>query len=153
MKVLQFAFDTDPDNIYLPDHYTKNCVVYTGTHDNDTTVGWYMHLDIEIRRFVTSFIRSQSGSQPADSAKAPEFGAKTAARSLVQIALRSVADTCIIPLQDHLLLGSSARVNTPGTTGDNWNWRMEDDMFTEEVAAYILMLTKESGRLQTSKRF
>ena len=148
MKVLQFAFDTDPNNIYLPDHYPKNCVVYTGTHDNDTTVGWYMHLDKEIRRFVTNFIRSQSGGRPEESAKAPEFGAKTAARSLVQIALRSVADTCIIPLQDHLLLGSSARVNTPGTTGDNWNWRMDDDMFTDEVAAYILMLTKESGRLQ-----
>jgi 4-alpha-glucanotransferase len=105
-----------------------------------------MQLDTRLRRFVTSYIRKQSGSQPQNAEKAPEFGAKTATRSLVAIAFRSKADTCIIPIQDHLLLGSSARVNTPGTTGDNWNWRMDADAFNDELISYILSLTKETGR-------
>lgn len=146
MKVLQFAFDGNMDNPYLPENYTENCVVYTGTHDNDTTVGWYNSLDMDIRRTVTSFIRSQSGRQPDSHFKAPVFDAGTAARSMVSIAMRSRAETCIIPVQDHLLLGSEARVNVPGTTGDNWTWRMREGMMDDDIISYIKMLTRESGR-------
>ena len=109
-------------------------------------------MDMRIRRFVTAFIRSQSGSQPDVARKAPEFGAKTSAKSLVQIAFRSAANTCIIPLQDYLLAGSSARINTPGTTGDNWNWRADMELFNDELISYILLLTKESGRLQRENK-
>jgi 4-alpha-glucanotransferase len=147
MKVLQFAFDGDPQNLYLPEHYTENCVAYSGTHDNDTTAGWYGSLDREIRKKVTAYLRSRSGSQPEESMKAPEFGVKAATWSLVDAVMRSCAETCIIPLQDYLLYDSSARINVPGTTGDNWCWRMREGAFGEETISYILALTKGTGRL------
>ncbi|MBQ9179417.1 MAG: 4-alpha-glucanotransferase [Firmicutes bacterium] len=146
MKVLQFAFDGNEANPYLPANYEEDCVVYTGTHDNDTTRGWYHGLGSDVRRNVTRFIRAQNGRQD-DADKAPEFNSKSAAISLVSIAMRSKARTCIIPLQDYMLLGSEARVNTPGTTGDNWRWRMYADSFDDNLAEYILQLTRETGRI------
>lgn len=146
MKVLQFAFDNDPNNLYLPENYEENCVVYTGTHDNDTTAGWYESLSQDEKRGITAYIRSKSGWQGESSLKAPEFGAKTAASALVQIAMNSRAETCIIPVQDYLLLGSEGRINVPGTTEDNWKWRMDKDAITDGVISYIRMLTKEAGR-------
>ena len=149
MKVLQFAFDGNPDNPYLPENYTENCVAYSGTHDNDTTAGWYGSLDRKTRKKVTAYLRSCSGSQPKSSVKAPEFGVRAAVRSLVAAVMISPANTCIIPLQDYLLYDSGARINTPGTTGDNWCWRMRGDAFDEDTISYILSLTKGTGRFNS----
>ena len=147
MKVLQFAFDNDPHNPYLPTNFTRHCVVYTGTHDNNTTRGWYASLDLNARKQVTAYIRSQMGSHPIQSVKAPVFGASQAAVSLTEVALHSIADLCIIPMQDHLLLGSEARVNVPGTVGGyNWSWRMAPNAFTNELVKYIGQLTSDSLR-------
>ena len=147
MKVLQFAFDNDPHNPYLPTNFTRHCVVYTGTHDNNTTRGWYASLDVGTRKQITAYIRSLMGSHPIQSVKAPVFGASQAAVSLTELALHSIADLCIIPMQDHLLLGAEARVNVPGTVGGcNWSWRMAPDAFTDELAEYIGQLTSDSRR-------
>ena len=147
MKVLQFAFDSDGANPYLPENYKDSCVVYTGTHDNDTTAGWYKELVPDMKKRVTAYLRRSAGAVEEKSTKAPVFDPKTAAISLVSLAFRSKADICIIPLQDHLLLGSEGRVNTPGTVGPNWRWRMKEGAFTDDIADYVLELTKESGRL------
>ena len=147
MKVLQFAFDGDPHNPYLPTNFDRHCVVYTGTHDNNTTRGWYTSLGNDTKKQITAYIRAQMGCHPIQSVKAPIFGASQAAVSLTEVALHCIADLCIIPMQDHLLLGSEARVNTPGTVGSfNWSWRMVPDAFTPELAEYIGQLTSDSGR-------
>lgn len=147
MKVLQFAFDSDGANPYLPENYGSDCVVYTGTHDNDTTAGWYGKLEAEQKKKITSYLRRSAGAVEEKSTKAPVFDPKTAAVALVSLAFRSRADLCIIPVQDHLLLGSEGRINVPGTVGTNWRWRMKRGAFTDEAAEYALDLTKESGRL------
>ena len=151
MKVLQFAFDSDGANPYLPDNITDNCVMYTGTHDNDTTRGWYMSLDSEEKKKVTAYIRGRSGAVSEKSAMAPEFPSKQAAMSLILLAMESRADTCIIPMGDCLLADSTFRINTPGTVGDNWRWRMGENVFTDHLASYFLQITKASGRAVQSR--
>ena len=111
-KVLQFGFDGDPGNIYLPENYPENCVVYTGTHDNDTTVGWFEGLEDWEREPILRYL----GIERPD--------ADEVCDALIEKALTSRADLCIIPLQDYLHLGSEARTNIPGTVGDNWCWRL-----------------------------
>lgn len=135
MKVLQFAFDSREDGDYLPHNYTNNCVVYTGTHDNDTIIGWYDNLAEEDKR--TSHIYLNNWETPED-----EIG-----WDFICMAMRSVADTCIIPMQDYLGFGSEARINTPSTLGGNWTWRMEEEDFTEELAARIKELTQVCARI------
>lgn len=135
MKVLQFAFDTSENSDYLTYKYDRNCVVYTGTHDNDTTMGWYEHLtdwdrDVALR-YMNSF-HTPKEEQHWD---------------LISLAMRSVADTCIIPVQDYLGLGSEARINTPSTLGDNWKWRMGKNAFSDELKGRIWHMTKLYGRL------
>ena len=135
MKVLQFAFDTSENSDYLTYKYDRNCVVYTGTHDNDTTVGWYEHMtdwdrDVALR-YMNSF-HTPKEEQHWD---------------LISLAMRSVADTCIIPVQDYLGLGSEARINTPSTLGDNWKWRMSKNAFSDELKGRIWHMTKLYGRL------
>ena len=112
MKILQFAFDGDPDNAYLPANYTgSNWVVYTGTHDNATCVGWWQSLGEEERRRVESCL--------GEAVHAPGW-------QLLRLALESPADLAIVPLQDLLHLDDGARFNTPGTTEGNWQWRLHD---------------------------
>ena len=135
MKVLQFAFDTSENSDYLTYKYDRNCVVYTGTHDNDTTVGWYEHLtdwdrDVALR-YMNSF-HTPKEEQHWD---------------LISLAMRSVADTCIIPVQDYLGFGSEARINTPSTLGDNWKWRMSKNAFSDALKGKIWHMTKLYGRL------
>lgn len=110
MRILQFAFGSGPGNAYLPHNHIRNCVVYTGTHDNDTTAGWYRGLDSRERRAVDDYL-GREGKEPA--------------RDLVRAALMSVADTVILPFQDLLSLPSSARMNVPGRADGNWEWRFE----------------------------
>lgn len=133
MKILQFAFDSREDSDYLPHNYDKNCVVYTGTHDNDTTVGWYHTFKRSDRMFAKKYLNIKS--------------TKRVEMEFVRAALASVADTAIIPMQDYLGLGSEARINTPSTLGDNWKWRMEDGEFTEELAKEMYTLSKLYGRI------
>ena len=112
MKILQFAFDADNDSEYLPHHYNNNCVVYTGTHDNDTTLGWYCTLHRKDKKFADAYLQTGRSKKEVQWA-------------FIRAAIASVADTAIIPMQDYLGLGSEARINTPSTLGENWQWRME----------------------------
>jgi 4-alpha-glucanotransferase len=122
MKVLQFAFDSDEGNLYLPHNYqTPNCIVYTGTHDNDTTIGWYLSPDIpetskdRARRYANI---SENGQFNWD---------------LIRIAFSSIAKTAITPLQDILGFGADCRMNTPSTCNGNWRWRCAPEFLTDDI--------------------
>jgi len=110
MKILQFAFGGDDHNPYLPAHHEPDSVVYTGTHDNDTTLGWFEHADEHVRQHVLSVLKTT----PAD-----------ITWSMIEAALASPAMLSVIPMQDLLELGSEAKFNTPGTLENNWCWRLE----------------------------
>ncbi len=116
MRVLQFAFDGDPSNTHLPQHHERHCVVYTGTHDNDTTVGWAGDLDDRTRVRVRQYLVGPQDEMPCP---------------LTRTALASVANLAVIPMQDLLGLGSAARMNVPGRPGDNWAWQLRGDVFEE----------------------
>ena len=135
MKVLEFAFDPREKSDYLPHTYEKNCVVYTGTHDNETLVQWYKGLDEESRAFAEAYMNNAA---TPDKEKYWDF---------VRMAMMSVADTCVIPLQDYLGLDKEARINKPSTLGGNWLWRMTEEMLTDEVIEKIRRLTEISARL------
>lgn len=132
MKILEFAFDSNEDNDYLPHNYEKNCVVYTGTHDNDTVKGWIDTLKKEDKSYVKDYLGVSS--------------LKNVNWDLIRLGMASVADTCIIPMQDYLGLGSEARMNVPSTLGTNWQWRMKENSYSGELAAKIAKLTKTYGR-------
>jgi 4-alpha-glucanotransferase len=119
MRVLQFGFDGSGDNPHLPHMHEHDSVVYTGTHDNDTTLGWYSHLDAATRARVDFFLRATPGYMPD---------------ALIRAALGSVGALAVVPIQDILALGSEARLNTPGTTLGNWGWRLPADALTAERA-------------------
>ena len=119
MRVLQFAFSGDPDNPHLPSNYVENTVAYTGTHDNDTTKGWYEALPETARSAVDRL-----------------FGATSdPARRAIEIVFESVARTAIVPMQDVLGLGSNARMNVPGERDGNWQWRCPSDALTGALAS------------------
>ena len=134
MKILQFAFDSREESDYLPHNYGHNCVVYTGTHDNDTTLGWYEKL-VEIdKEFCDRYLNLKK-------CKKEELKWE-----FIRAAFASVADTAVIPMQDYLGLGSEARVNTPSTLGDNWKWRMKKGAFTAKLAGQMREMTETYGR-------
>jgi 4-alpha-glucanotransferase len=135
MKVLQFAFDSGPDNPYLPHNLIRDCVVYTGTHDNDTTLGWWRSLSEERRREVCAYLGQDAPSIPW---------------ALIHMAMTSVADLCIIPLQDLLELGNEARMNHPGHLEENWSWRFPPGALTENLTRRFGELTRISGRAPES---
>ena len=132
MKILQFAFDSREESDYLPHNYTANSIVYTGTHDNDTTVGWFEKLNRKDKAFAKKYLNIRSN--------------KDAQWAFIRAALASVSDTCIIPIQDYLGLGTEARINMPSTLGMNWKWRMLPGQFTGELAAKMSDMTKLYGR-------
>lgn len=134
MKILQFAFDSREESDYLPHNYSGNCVVYTGTHDNDTTRGWYRALSAADRNFARRYLDIPRGKKEVEW----EF---------IRAALASVADTAIIPMQDYLGLGGEARINLPSTLGNNWRWRMRGDACAPQLAERIREMTKLYGRL------
>ena len=138
MKILQFAFDPREESDYLPHNYPKNCVVYTGTHDNDTVNGWIAALGRKDLAFAKKYIGVKRTSDICS--------------SLIRTALASVADTAIIPLQDYLELGSEARINTPSTLGGNWEWRVVVDACTPELSARMLDLAQTFGRIVKTKK-
>ena len=139
MKILQFAFDSREESDYLPHNYTHNCVVYTGTHDNDTVMGWYDTLKGADKKLCDDYLRLKNADgEPIPREQIPwEF---------VRAAMSSVADMAIIPMQDYLGLGSEARINIPSTLGTNWMWRMGNGDFTKELAGRIRSMTKLYGR-------
>jgi len=125
MKILQFAFGGDRDNPYLPDNYEKNCVVYTGTHDNDTTLGWSKQLRDDEKNYIYDYLGNPSTSLHC---------------ALIQAALASVANLAVIPMQDILELDSEHRMNIPGTTEGNWQWRFQWDQLSPERAQRLAHL-------------
>lgn len=132
MKVLQFAFGGEADNPYLPHNYANpNCVVYTGTHDNDTTRGWFASLGDAERSHVLRYLQTDGSHISED---------------LMRLALNSTAQIAIVPLQDVLDLGSEARVNTPGAPEGNWAWRLTAEQLDPGRAACLAELTTLYGR-------
>lgn len=132
MKILQFAFDSDAHNPYLPHNHIRNCVVYTGTHDNDTTLGWFEQSPEDVRHRVMSYLGNSREEMPL---------------ALVRSALASVAHLTVIPLQDLFSLGSEHRMNTPGTiSSDNWRWRFDWDMCPDQLVTYLRELCEIYGR-------
>ncbi len=131
MKILQFAFDGDVDNPFLPHHFPENCVVYTGTHDNDTTVGWWMASDEATRHEARSYL----GVDGSD-----------IAWDLIRSGWHSQALLSIAPLQDLLRLDTSARMNVPGEPAGNWSWRLTGELVPNEVIASMQDLNSTTGR-------
>ena len=134
MKILQFAFDSSETNDYIPYNFTKNCVVYTGTHDNDTVKGWFKMAKPEDRRYVLDYMHSSGKNIAAD---------------FLRLAWASVAKMAIVPMQDLLGLGTEARMNLPGTTINNWMWRMKEGQMTNDLAERLGRMTEVYGRSRT----
>lgn len=144
MRILQFAFGNDAKaEDYRPHNYPPNCVVYTGTHDNDTTVGWFW---------------SEPGKDSTRTAEDIEKERKTILDyvgtdgkeihwDLINLAQRSKANTTVFPLQDLMGLGTEARMNVPGTKSNNWRWRFTWDMLTPEIKARMRQSTESTGRI------
>jgi 4-alpha-glucanotransferase len=140
MRVLQFGFSERAAHNYLPHRYVTNTVVYTGTHDNDTTLGWWQHGVTETERHA---VYCYLNPAPND-----------VVWTLIRAASSSVADVCIFPVQDVLTLGSEARMNTPSTPENNWTWRMAPDALSSEQAhglAQLAELTDRDGWVEPPK--
>lgn len=133
MKILQYAF-TSWNSIYLPYKHINNCVVYPGTHDNMTMRGWLEDITEGERNFVKRYIRSGNY----------DYGAIV--WDLICECYKSVADLCIIPIQDYIVKGNEARINTPGVAAGNWQWRMKPNFLSKELASSIHELTATYGR-------
>ena len=137
MKVLQFAFDADDvgaANDYLPHNYNNNCVVYTGTHDNETISGWFAGLSQEGKKQVRDYLCDYY---------TPD---KQMHKVLISTAMASVAKDCIVPMQDYLGLDNTARMNQPGTVGFNWRWRLLPGQITDSLAWEIRSMVRRYGR-------
>lgn len=138
MKIVHFAFGSDPGNPYLPFNYQPNCLVYTGTHDNDTTIGWYERLSDYERDSLLNYLGciSHQGIH----------------WDLIRVAMSSVAVLSIIPLQDLMGLGTNARMNAPGKAEGNWGWRYRSEMLSDEIRDRFASLTHLFGRAPQRKR-
>jgi len=131
MKVLQFAFDGGPDNPYLPFHHSRDSVVYTGTHDNDTTLGWYESLDEGARTHVDDYLGRSEEPMPWP---------------MIRAALASRADLAVIPMQDLMGLGGEHRMNRPGVPLGNWQWRFQWDELDDALPTRVADLVALYGR-------
>ena len=131
MKILQFAFDGSSDNLYLPHNHEKNSVVYTGTHDNDTTLGWFNALNDHDKYYLYEYLGFSKTSMPF---------------TLIGTALSSVANLAIIPMQDILELDSDHRMNVPGTCEGNWTWSFNWGQVTENRSRHLSALIKLFAR-------
>jgi 4-alpha-glucanotransferase len=131
MKVFQFGFDAGREHVFLPHNYPVNCVAYTGTHDNDTAMGWFANAPKTERRFAMQYLNSDG---------------KHFAWDLIAMLWDSRADLVVAPLQDFLELGTEARMNYPGRPLGNWGWRVQPDALTDELAEKIADLNKQTNR-------
>jgi len=136
MKILEFAFDSSEANDYLPHNYPKNCIVYTGTHDNDSVAAWFHSVSEEDQALVLEYLNSSG---------------KEITWDFVRLAWASVALTAIAPMQDLLGLNESARMNLPGTITGNWLWRAKSTDFTPDLATRLARLTELYGRARKLK--
>jgi 4-alpha-glucanotransferase len=133
MKILQFAFDSDRANGFLPYNYTnRNCIVYTGTHDNDTTVGWFNERSPEAQTNVVDYLGY--------------VGNDGIHWAMIRLALSSVGNTAVFPFQDILGLGTDAKMNTPSQATGNWSWRCREEAFNAELSGRLKYLTYLYGR-------
>jgi 4-alpha-glucanotransferase len=131
MKILQFAFEGGASNPYLPHRHVANAVVYTGTHDNDTTLGWFESCGESLQHHVLDYLGHPSEPMPWP---------------LIRSALGSVARLAVIPMQDALVLDGTHRMNVPGTTSNNWSWRFQWDEVPGELASDLRHLMALYGR-------
>jgi 4-alpha-glucanotransferase len=125
MTIIQFAFGGDASNLYLPHNLRANSVVYPGTHDNDTTLGWYRATDDKTRDHVRSYFR---------------IGGQEISWDFIRVSYASVSNLAVIPMQDFMSLGAEARFNTPGVAAGNWQWRYSRDQLDRllhESAPYL----------------
>lgn len=134
MKVLVFGFDSDEGNPHFPGNIVRNSIVYTGTHDNDTALGWWEKADGSVRGLAERHLP----------------GGADIAERLIECAFQSVADTAIVPMQDFLHLGGEARMNYPGTVGGNWLWRMLPGAASDALAREIRLLNRRTHREGTT---
>jgi 4-alpha-glucanotransferase len=134
MKILQFAFDGNHDNPYLPHNHIRNSVVYSGTHDNNTTVGWFESLTQEDRFRVCEYLGISANDMPW---------------ALIRNVLMSVSKLAVIPMQDILALGADSRMNTPGVAEGNWRWRFKWEQLPDGLASRMRYLIELYGRAIT----
>jgi len=133
MKVLQFGLSDDDNNPHLPRNYLNdNCIVYTGTHDNDTSAGWYKTLDENSKNRLNKYLKP--------------FRSKRIPHKMIEWAYLSPAHTAIIPMQDVLCLGSNGRMNTPSTGSGNWRWRIGVDMLGDDIAEILREMGQEKQK-------
>lgn len=132
MKVLHFAFGGDAENLYLPHNHTVNSVIYTGTHDNNTTLGWLEEVDERTRNHIFDYLGSSPKQMP---------------ESLVRAAFASVAQLAVVPMQDVLALGGADRMNQPGVAKGNWRWRFRWDQVKPDLAGHYRHLLTLYGRV------
>ncbi len=135
MKVLQFAWASDASNAFLPHNFDKNCVVYTGTHDNDTTRGWYEKASEKERDYVRRYLRVDGSD---------------IAWNFIRLAMASTANIALVPIQDAMNLGSEARMNTPAVAAGNWAWRYLPDQLNGGIQAGLAELAELYGRAPAS---
>ncbi len=138
MKVLEFAFDsrdTGSASDYLPHNYTENCVAYTGTHDNETIIGWLESITKEEKAMARDYMCDYKTAQ------------KNLHWSMISLVMRSRANLSVIPMQDYLGLDNKARLNQPSTVGKNWKWRVTEEQLSEELNLKIRKMTKMYGRI------
>ncbi len=135
MKILQFAFGGDPNNPYIPHQYHQNCVVYTGTHDNNTTVGWFY--SDQMPEWSRDLVKRYIGA----------MGSEGIHWDMIRLAFGSIAELAIIPLQDVMGLGEDSRMNFPGTASNNWGWRFTSEMLHEGVIHTLANHAVAFGRI------
>lgn len=131
MKIFQFAFDSGYENVFLPHNYPRRCVAYTGTHDNDTTLGWYRKATPEEKDFCRRYLGVDGNNICWD---------------MLKSLWNSSADWVLAPMQDFLCLDSHARMNFPGKLGGNWSWRMKEGAFSPDMVEMIRSLNQSAGR-------
>ena len=137
IKVMQFAFDPSEESEYLPHNYEKNCVVYTGTHDNDTIMGWFSDSPTEWTEYAKKYLRLTK-----------EEGYNW---GMIKAAMASCADTCILQMQDLMGLDNKARMNTPSTLGGNWAWRIKGECINSWLSEILYKLTDTYCRIPKAK--
>ena len=133
MKVLQFAFDSREESDYLPHNFPRNCVAYTGTHDNDTVTGWFQTAPRDDVAKAKDYMRLHED--------------ESAPRCMLATLWGSVAELTVAQMQDLLELGSEARMNTPGVAGGNWRWRMAPGTDLSETSRWLRHITELYGRI------
>ena len=131
MRILQFGFEEGPQSIHLPHNYTRNTVVYPGSHDNDTLMGWYRTADDRVKMLLAKYVGEPAEPMPW---------------SVLRLALSSVADLAVIPAQDLLALDTPARMNFPGKASGNWAWRLKPGTLLNELAKRLLDMNRSYGR-------